>query len=370
MNKEEYMKMALELALKAEGHTSPNPMVGCVVVRDGNILTTGYHHQCGMYHAEREALTSYDGDVSGADMYVTLEPCCHHGKTPPCTDIIIERGIKRVFVGSMDNNPKVAGNGVRILREHGIEVETGILKDECDKANEVFFHGMDHKRPFVAMKYAMTIDGKIACETGDSQWVSCEKSREHVQNLRKKYRGIMAGIGTVLADNPMLTVRIPGEEGFHTRIICDSNLRIPEDSNIVKTADKFETIIACKESVKDDKNISDKIKKISDSGVKLLFVGEDDNGHIKLSELMDKLYLHGVDGILLEGGGTLNASMLKAGLVRKAYIFIAPKLVGGKDAKSPVEGEGIKLMKDAAVLQDITIDKIENDILITGYFNQ
>ncbi len=367
MKKEDYMRMALDLALKAEGHTSPNPMVGCVVVRDGEILTTGYHHRCGMFHAEREALTSFEGDVTGADMYVTLEPCCHHGKTPPCTDIIIERGIKRVFVGSMDNNPKVAGNGVRILEEHGIEVETGILKDECDRANEVFFYGMAYKKPFVAMKYAMTIDGKIACENGDSKWVSCDESRIHVQELRKRYRGIMAGIGTVLADDPLLTVRIEGEQEYHTRIICDSNLRIPLESNIVKTVKEAETIIACKGSLKEQHDMAEKIQKLTDEGVDIIFTKEDECGHIDLNMLMEELYKRGVDGILLEGGGTLNSSMLQSGLVAKAYIYIAPKLVGGSDAKSPVEGKGIMYMKDALELHEMSIETKGSDILVTGY---
>ena len=204
MTNQDYMKRALELAKKAMGYTSPNPMVGCVVVKDGRIVTEGYHERCGEYHAERNALTKCSEDLTGATMYVTLEPCCHQGKTPPCTDIILERGIGKVYVGSMDPNPKVAGKGVQILRDHGVEVETGLLED-------------------VAMKYAMTLDGKIASFSGDSKWVTGEKAREHTHFLRKKYRGILVGIGTVLADDPMLNCRI--ENGVDpVRIVCDLSL--------------------------------------------------------------------------------------------------------------------------------------------------
>ena len=225
MTNQDYMKRALELAKKAMGYTSPNPMVGCVVVKDGRIVTEGYHERCGEYHAERNALTKCSEDLTGATMYVTLEPCCHQGKTPPCTDIILERGIGKVYVGSMDPNPKVAGKGVQILRDHGVEVETGLLEEECLSLNEIFFHYITTKMPYVAMKYAMTLDGKIASFSGDSKWVTGERAREHTHFLRKKYRGILVGIGTVLADDPMLNCRT--ENGVDpVRIVCDSHLQI------------------------------------------------------------------------------------------------------------------------------------------------
>ena len=245
--KEEYMRRALELARKGEGHTSPNPMVGCVVVKDGRIISEGYHEKYGEFHAERNALTRCTEDTAGADLYVTLEPCCHQGKTPPCTDIIIEKKIARVFVGSMDSNPLVAGKGVQILRDHGIYVETGILDAECRKLNEVFYHYIATKTPFVVMKYAMTLDGKIACATGDSKWVTGEIARTQVHRMRGRYRGIMVGIGTVLADDPMLNCRVEGGVD-PVRIICDSNLHIPTESQIVKTASDIETIVACSQA--------------------------------------------------------------------------------------------------------------------------
>ena len=226
---QDYMRMALELAGQGEGKVSPNPMVGCVVVKEGKVIATGYHEAYGGYHAERNALLHCQEDTEGAELYVNLEPCCHYGKTPPCTEIILEKKIKKVYVGCLDSNPKVAGKGIEILRQHGVEVVTGILEEECRAINEVFFHYMKKKMPFTAMKYAMTLDGKIACETGDSKWVTGTEAREHVQCLRNRYRGIMAGIGTVLKDDPMLNCRMEGGTN-PVRIICDSRLRIKERS--------------------------------------------------------------------------------------------------------------------------------------------
>lgn len=366
MVKEDYMRIALELAATAEGYTSPNPMVGCVVVKDNKIIASGCHERYGEFHAERNALTKCSEDLTGTDLYVTLEPCCHYGKTPPCTDIIIERGIKRVFVGSMDSNPLVAGKGVEILRSHGIYVETGILAEECRKLNEVFYYNMEHEMPFVAMKYAMTLDGKIACENGASKWVTSEKSRLYVQKLRKRYKGIMAGIGTVLQDNPMLNLRLEGETITPVRIICDTNLRIPMDSKIVNTAGNIRTIVACGKKVLKEQKAREKAEELKAMGMEIIEISEDNSG-INLTELMDHLYKMKIDGILLEGGGILNASMLKEGLVNKVYAFIAPKLIGGKDALSPIEGEGVKSMGDAFRLKHITMEEMDEDIFITGY---
>ena len=238
--KERYMRRALELARMGEGRTNPNPMVGCVIVKDGRIIGEGYHEKYGEYHAERNALLRCGEDPAGADLYVTLEPCCHYGKTPPCTEIIIEKKIGRVFIGNVDPNPKVAGGGVKILQEQGIEVETGILEEECRKLNEVFFHYISTGRPFIAAKYAMSADGKIACASGDSKWITCETARKQVHMLRKRYSGILVGIGTVLADDPMLNCR--EEAGVDpVRIICDFSLRIPMDSRIVRSADTIQT---------------------------------------------------------------------------------------------------------------------------------
>ena len=362
--KEEYMRRALELARKGEGHTSPNPMVGCVVVKDGRIISEGYHEKYGEFHAERNALTRCTEDTAGADLYVTLEPCCHQGKTPPCTDIIIEKKIARVFVGSMDSNPLVAGKGVQILRDHGIYVETGILDAECRKLNEVFYHYIATKTPFVVMKYAMTLDGKIACATGDSKWVIGEIARTQVHRMRGRYRGIMVGIGTVLADDPMLNCRVEGGVD-PVRIICDSNLHIPTESQIVKTALDIETIVACSQEALESERKQEKIRRLKEAGIQI--IGTEGAHGVNLVELMKKLGGQNIDSILLEGGGTLNASALEDGIVNKVYAYIAGKLIGGMDARSPVEGMGIDRMADAITLQNVEIEKLGDDFCIVGY---
>ena len=362
--KEEYMRRALELARKEEGHTSPNPMVGCVVVKDGRIISEGYHEKYGEFHAERNALTRCTEDTAGADLYVTLEPCCHQGKTPPCTDIIIEKKIARVFVGSMDSNPLVAGKGVQILRDHGIYVETGILDAECRKLNEVFYHYIATKTPFVVMKYAMTLDGKIACATGDSKWVTGEIARTQVHRMRGRYRGIMVGIGTVLADDPMLNCRVEGGVD-PVRIICDSNLHIPTESQIVKTASDIETIVACSQEALESERKQEKIRRLKEAGIQI--IGTEGAHGVNLVELMKKLGGQNIDSILLEGGGTLNASALEDGIVNKVYAYIAGKLIGGMDARSPVEGMGIDRMADAITLQNVEIEKLGDDFCIVGY---
>ena len=357
VTKREYMKLALELAKKGMGHTSPNPMVGCVVVKDGKIVTEGYHERYGGYHAERNALNKYPGDLRGAELYVTLEPCCHQGKTPPCTDCIIQRGIGKVYIGAMDANPLVAGKGVEILKNHGVEVETGILEEECRKLNEVFFSYITSGIPFVAMKYAMTMDGKIASNTGDSKWVTGEVARRHVHQLRKYYRAIMVGIGTILMDDSMLNCRI--EEGVDpVRIICDSSLRIPMESRIVKTAEDIPTIVAHAE------RNHEKEEKLLAAGVELIRLNK--GGRVDFEELLRELGRKKIDSVLVEGGGTFHGTVLKSGYVRRIYCYIAQKLIGGEKAKSPIEGDGFSLMREALEIWDSEIIKLGNDICITG----
>ncbi len=364
MNKKDYMRRALELAELGAGYTNPNPMVGCVVVKDGRIIAEGYHERYGEFHAERNALTRCTDDTEGADLYVTLEPCCHYGKTPPCTEIIIEKKIGRVFVGSMDSNPLVAGKGVQILREAGIKVETGILEEECRKLNEVFYHYVETKLPFVVMKYAMTLDGKIACATGDSKWVTGEAARNHVHLLRKRYKGIMAGIGTVLADDPMLNCRV-ADDADPVRIICDSRMRIPLESRLVRTAGEIPLIVACSEKAYEAEENTQKRRALEEAGVTLIPAGQTEQ--VDLRALMRILGEEKIDSILLEGGGTLNASALEAGIVSKVYAYIAGKIVGGKTAPTPVSGRGISKMPDAFCLENMEIRQIGEDICIVGY---
>ncbi|MCI8483842.1 MAG: bifunctional diaminohydroxyphosphoribosylaminopyrimidine deaminase/5-amino-6-(5-phosphoribosylamino)uracil reductase RibD [Lachnospiraceae bacterium] len=374
------MGQVLQLARRGEGRVSPNPMVGCVVVKEGKVISTGYHEQYGGFHAERNALLNCPEDTAGAELYVNLEPCCHYGKTPPCTEIIIEKKIRKVYVGCLDSNPKVAGKGIEILREHGIEVETGILEKECRALNEIFFYYIEKKLPFVAMKYAMTLDGKIACESGDSKWVTGAKARGYVQCLRNRYRGIMAGIGTVLADDPMLNCRM--ENGRDpVRILCDARLRMPLDSQIVKSAHQIETIVAWNPKSAEEwrkqpagqgqtETLEETKRELEKQNVILLEIpmekGKKGSGQLDLSILLQKLAERGIDSILLEGGGTLNASALTKGLVQRVYAFVAPKLVAGAGAKSPVEGTGILQMKDAVMLQHTEFSRYGEDLCITG----
>ncbi len=358
MTNQDYMKRALELAKIGMGYTSPNPMVGCVVVRDGKIITEGYHERYGEFHAERNALTRCSEDLTGAEMYVTLEPCCHEGKTPPCTDIILERKIGKVYVGSLDPNPKVAGKGIRILQEHGVEVETGVLEEECLALNEVFFHYITTGMPYVVMKYAMTLDGKIAAYTGDSKWVTGETARHHVHELRRRYRAILVGIGTVLADDPMLNCRI-AENVNPVRVVCDSGLQIPLSSQLVKTAGQIPTVVAY---VKGD---AEKKEALLQAGVELICI--ENQGSVDFAGLMKELGRRKIDSVLVEGGGEIHGTVLKSGLVQKLYCYIAPKLIGGRDAGSPIAGDGFSKMKDALPVTDIEIQHLGEDICISGY---
>lgn len=358
MNDMEYMNLALRLAEKGCGWTSPNPMVGAVIVKDGQIIGQGWHEKYGEPHAERNALAACTQSPEGATMYVTLEPCCHHGKQPPCVDAVLEAGIRRVVVGSADPNPLVGGRGIQILREHCVQVTENVLREQCDKLNEVFLHFIKTRKPFVVMKYAMTMDGKIAAYTGDSKWITGEIARNHVQQQRHRYTAIMAGIGTVLADDPLLTCRIPGGKN-PIRVICDTKLKIPLNSQIVATARQVPTILAA------GKHYAEKQKQdaLERAGCRILLTDEKD-GHLDLCQLMNMLGEEQIDSILLEGGGTLHWAALKSGIVRKVQAYLAPKLFGGKDAKTPVEGAGIAAVADAFSLKNSTTIRLGDDFLI------
>ena len=365
MTDQEYMLRAIQLAKKGEGWTNPNPMVGAVIVKDGRIIGEGYHKKCGELHAERNAIASLTESAEGATIYVTLEPCCHYGKTPPCTEAIIEQKIKKVVIGSRDPNPKVAGKGAQILRESGITVVQDFMREECDCLNPVFFHYITTKTPYVVMKYAMTLDGKIATKTGASKWITGETARQEVQHMRHRYMGIMAGIGTVLADDPMLNVRVEGWKS-PVRILCDSSLRIPLDSQIVRSAKEYRTIVAYagrEENEEITEKITKKIEQLHAKGVDTVCC-PDEKGQIDLKKLMTYLGNKGIDSILLEGGGTLNDSALRAGIVKEVHCFIAPKLFGGKNSKTPVQGIGIGLPSEALKLKCTDICRIGEDIRI------
>ena len=356
MNDREYMRCAVKLAKKGQGWTAPNPMVGAVIVKEGRVIGQGWHKKYGQPHAERNALSSCVEAPEGATMYVTLEPCCHYGRQPPCTEAILNAGIKRVVIGSRDPNPRVSGKGIQILREHGIEVTEHILADECTQLNEVFFHYIQTKRPFVVMKYAMTLDGKIAAYTGASKWITGEQARNHVQEQRHRYTGIMVGVGTVLADDPLLTCRKAGYKN-PIRIICDTDLRTPLTAQVVTTAKQAPTILVtcCVDR--------EKWTGYEEAGCRILSA-ERKNGRIDLERLMERLGQESLDSILLEGGGTLNWAALESGIVQKVQAYIAPKLFGGQTEKTPVEGTGVLSPDCAFLVKNMVITQLGEDVLL------
>jgi len=356
------MQLAYNLAKKGCGGVNPNPLVGAVIVKDGEIIGEGYHEICGGPHAEVNAFRFAKESVEGATMYVTLEPCSHFGKTPPCAQAIVDNKIARVVIGMLDPNPLVSGRGVKLLQEHGIEVESDFLSAELAQMNRVFLKFIQDKKPYVIMKTAMTLDGKISSRTGDSRWVSNEQSRAKVHELRNELMAIMVGVDTVIADDPILTTRLTSNrEGRNPiRIVVDSKARIPLDSKILNTTAEAKTIVAVTSLA--DRNKVDQIKAL---GNEVIFIGEKDN-RVDLNLLMQTLGEKGIDGILLEGGATLNYAALESQIIDEVHAYIAPKLIGGYDAKTPVGGKGIEKMKDAVNLQNIHFENIADDILVTG----
>lgn len=356
-----YMKRAIELAKNGTGWVNPNPLVGAVIVKDDRIIGEGWHRKYGELHAERDALSRCMEDTSGATIYVTLEPCCHHGKQPPCTEALVQAGISRVVIGSMDPNPLVSGKGVKYLEEHGIKVEGCVCNEECLAMNYVFFHYIRNKEPYVVMKTAQTLDGKIATYKGLSKWITGEQARENVHADRHRYAAIMVGVGTVIADNPMLDCRSTAISNPHNpvRIICDSRLRIPLDSRIVKSAGQIPTIIATCSTDSDRKSLYE------NAGCEVVVTKEYDE-HVDLKELMHILGEKGIDSIILEGGGTLNFSALQAGIVNRVQTYIAPKIFGGADSKTAVEGQGVANVDEAYQLRNKTVRLLGDDILIEG----
>lgn len=361
---EKYMRLAMQLAGNAIGRTSPNPLVGAVIVKDNRVVGCGWHRKAGTPHAEVHALNQAGELAQGADVYVTLEPCAHYGKTPPCAKALVEAKVKNVYGGLLDVNPKVAGKGFKILENAGIHVEYGFLQDELRKQNEVFFKWIEHKKPFIVLKAAMTLDGKIATATGQSKWITNETSRAYGYKLRDIYDGIMVGINTVIEDNPMLTSRVDGGKN-PIRIVVDSSLKIDINANVVQDK-SAKTIIATT-----DKANKDKILKLQAQDVDVIVVDKDENDKVDIEKLLDILGQQNIGqqnicSILVEGGATLSGSFVAKKLVDKVYFFIAPKIIGGKEAKTPVAGTGILNLQEALALKDIQIEKLEEDVLIIG----
>ena len=339
MQDEDFMREALELARNAEGRTSPNPMVGAVIVRGGRIVAAGWHRKAGTPHAEVHALRMAGELAKGATLYVTLEPCSHYGRTGPCAKAVAEAGVKRCVIAMKDPNPLVSGRGIKILEDAGVEVVCGVLEEEARRLNEAFLKWVPEKMPFVALKTAMTLDGKIATRTGASQWITNEASRRRVHEYRDIYDSILVGIGTVLHDDPSLTTRLPDGTGKNSvRIIVDSQARTPLSAKVVRDG-QAKTIVAVTQQAPET----------------------------RVKALLQKLGEREICSVFVEGGGSVNFSLLEAGLVDKVYAFIAPKLVGGREALTPVEGEGFASLRECVALTDVHVEELAGDILLTAY---
>ncbi|WP_313568679.1 bifunctional diaminohydroxyphosphoribosylaminopyrimidine deaminase/5-amino-6-(5-phosphoribosylamino)uracil reductase RibD [Acetoanaerobium noterae] len=359
---EKFMKLALSLAEKGRGYVNPNPLVGAVIVKDGKVIGEGYHTAFGKPHAEIEAINSATEDIKGATMYVTLEPCCHQGKTPPCTEAIIKNQLARVVVATTDPNPLVSGSGIEKLKQSNIEITVGVLEEMAKIQNEVFIHYMTTNLPFTILKYAMSLDGKIACHTGDSKWITSEKSRTDVHRLRSSVSAVVTGIGTILSDDASLNVRLIDSKGREPhRIVVDSAARISLDAKILNLDSKSDTYIAVTEAASDEK-----LKKLEDYGAKIIMTKSKD-GKVDLEELWKELGFLGMDSILIEAGEQLNAALLEAKLVNKIRAYIAPKIIGGTNAKSPIGGYGASSMSEVINLKSMNVAYIENDFVVEGY---
>ncbi|GAV23717.1 bifunctional diaminohydroxyphosphoribosylaminopyrimidine deaminase/5-amino-6-(5-phosphoribosylamino)uracil reductase RibD [Carboxydothermus pertinax] len=358
MYQEQFMKRALSLAKKALGRTSPNPVVGAVIVdSEGKIVGEGFHQKAGLPHAEREALKMAGEKALGGTMYVTLEPCCHYGRTPPCTEAIIAAGIKKVVVAARDPNPKVSGKGIEILKKAGIEVVEGVLEEEASRLNEKFFKYIKSKLPFVALKWAMTLDGKIATITKDSRWISGEKSREFVHKLRNEYDGVLVGAKTLILDDPLLTCRIPGGRDPY-RIVLSGSGNLPEGLKIFSLDRERNILITA----------NNKLPNHVQKGFSKIIVAYGGENKVNLNEAFLELTKLGIISLLVEGGAQVHASILKNKLADKVYLFLAPKIVGGETAPGPIGDLNINFMKDALPLSIRKVKRFEEDIFVEGYF--
>lgn len=358
------MEHALVLAEKARGHTSPNPLVGAVIVRDGEIVGEGYHQKAGAAHAEIHALSQAKELAEGATMYVTLEPCCHWGRTPPCTESIIRAKLANIFVAMRDPNPRVAGNGIRQLEEAGIAVQVGICEEKSWQLNEVFIKYITTQYPFVILKSAISLDGKIATASGESQWITSEASRLKGHEVRAQVDAILVGVGTVLQDNPSLTVRLPeGQNEDPIRVVVDSRGRTPPGAKVFNPDSNAGTLIA----VTADAPLT-QIEALRSAGAEVLII-EEEEGRVCLRALMRELARKAITSVLIEGGGEINAAALQARIVDKLMFFVAPKLIGGKDAPGPIGGVGIARLAETFELRDVKTSQIGTDFLVEGYLS-
>jgi diaminohydroxyphosphoribosylaminopyrimidine deaminase/5-amino-6-(5-phosphoribosylamino)uracil reductase len=347
----------MKLALKAKGATSPNPLVGALVMKNGRIISTGYHQKAGLPHAEVVALVNAGRKAKGACLYITLEPCAHFGRTPPCVNRIIESGVKKVIIGMVDPNPLNKGRGISVLEKHGIEVEVGFLEEELKKINQAFIKYITKRLPLVAVKVAQSLDGKVATFSGDSKWITSDRSRAYAHRMRKYYDAIMVGVNTILRDNPRLDAWFSKRQPI--KIVVDSQLSTPQDANIFSRRDSSVIIVTL--SVKPAQETEN--RKILSQKARILEVKEKE-GQINLKDMLKKLARIGITNILVEGGGTLNGALFDEGLVDKALFFISPKIIGGKEAISSVMGKGIARIDRAIKLKDVRLKHIGDDFLI------
>ncbi len=356
----QYMQQALELARRGEGRTSPNPPVGAVIVRGENVVGEGFHPKAGEPHAEIFALRQAAGLACGADVYVTLEPCSHHGRTGPCADALIKAKVSRVFVGVQDPNPRVAGRGIEKLRQAGIEVSVGIEAEECRRLIAPFHRLLSAGMPYTIYKSAMTLDGKTATADGDSKWISGEQSRLLVHQLRNRVEAIMVGIETVLADDPLLNTRVPDGGGRDPlRVVVDSHLRMPTDAAMLQQQSSSWTLIA---TTVDD---PEKVRRLQHAGAEVMCFPAVD-GRVSLPHLWHELGRRDVQRLLLEGGATLAGAALRVGLLDQVQVFVAPKLIGGSATYGIFSGEGCQKLAEAVTLTDLRYRQVGEDILITG----
>lgn len=361
MDEKTLMQKVLRLAAKGRGRTSPNPMVGAVIVKGNKIIAEAFHRKAGTPHAEILALKKAGADARGATLYINLEPCCHKDKrTPPCTRAIIESGLKRVVVAMRDPNPKVNGRGIKELRDAGIDVEVGVMGREARRLNEAFVKFITKGVPFVILKIAQSIDGKIALATGESRWITGEDSRRYVHNLRNEVDAVLVGIGTVKKDNPSLTCRIPGGRDPY-RIIVDSNLEIPLSAKVLRHKD-HKTIIAVTKNAG-----TEKIDLVKNLGAEVLIIKRDKNGLVDLKTLMKRLRRLNMMSVLIEGGSSINASAISTKIVDKVMFFTAPKIIGGINAIPSIAGKSPALLRNALKIKNLQVKKIGGDILLEGY---
>jgi diaminohydroxyphosphoribosylaminopyrimidine deaminase/5-amino-6-(5-phosphoribosylamino)uracil reductase len=357
-----YMKLALKLAAKGAGWVSPNPMVGAVVVKDGRIVGRGFHRRVGAAHAEVEALRQAGDASQGADLYVTLEPCNHQGRTPPCTQAILAAGVSRVIIATLDPNPQVTGGGAEYLKSRGVEVEVGLLAEAARRLNEAWFHWTNTGRPWVIAKAACSLDGKIATATGESQWLTGEAARTYGHRLRHQVDAILVGIATALTDDPQLTTRLPRGRGQDPiRLVLDSRLRLPLTAKLLHLNSSSPTWVACTSAAP-----KDKIRSIKDLGAEVL-VFPAEAGRVPLKPLLELLGRQQVQSLLVEGGAEVLGAFFDQGLVNQFYFFFAPKILGGRQAPGVLGGEGVARLNGAHQANDLTIRRIKQDILITGY---